>query len=61
MRIFFFFWSHSHVFGFCNHRLGHGASIFTASGAAARKFQNEVEAGLVRNIFFCHVANNIFI
>lgn len=28
-------------------RYGNGASIFTASGVAARKFQNEVEAGLV--------------
>lgn len=28
-------------------RYGNGASIFTTSGIAARKFQNEVEAGLV--------------
>nr|XP_048335087.1 uncharacterized protein LOC107425045 isoform X2 [Ziziphus jujuba var. spinosa] len=28
-------------------RYGNGASIFTTSGVAARKFQNEVEAGLV--------------
>ncbi|XP_040370465.1 uncharacterized protein LOC112186885 isoform X4 [Rosa chinensis] len=28
-------------------RCGNGASIFTTSGIAARKFQNEVEAGLV--------------
>ncbi|XP_009364800.2 uncharacterized protein LOC103954704 [Pyrus x bretschneideri] len=28
-------------------RFGNGASIFTTSGIAARKFQNEVEAGLV--------------
>ncbi|KAL6220192.1 hypothetical protein ACLB2K_007949 [Fragaria x ananassa] len=28
-------------------RSGNGASIFTTSGIAARKFQNEVEAGLV--------------
>ncbi|XP_031495782.1 methylmalonate-semialdehyde dehydrogenase [acylating], mitochondrial [Nymphaea colorata] len=30
-----------------NNRYGNGASIFTTSGAAARKFQNEIEAGQV--------------
>lgn len=32
-------------------RCGNGASIFTTSGIAARKFQNEVEAGLVSQSF----------
>ncbi|KAK9114365.1 hypothetical protein Syun_021162 [Stephania yunnanensis] len=30
-------------------RYGNGASIFTTSGIAARKFQNDIEAGQVRN------------
>ncbi|KAK7361099.1 hypothetical protein VNO77_03131 [Canavalia gladiata] len=30
-----------------SYRYGNGASIFTASGIAARRFQNEVEAGVV--------------
>jgi hypothetical protein len=32
-------------------RYGNGASIFTTSGAAARKFQIEIEAGQVRKSF----------
>ena len=32
-------------------RYGNGASIFTTSGAAARKFQTEIEAGQVRKSF----------
>lgn len=40
-------------FGFFhNHRHGNGASIFTASGLVAKKFQIEVEAVLVRFFFF---------
>lgn len=27
---------------------GNGTAIFTASGAAARKFQNEIDVGMVR-------------
>jgi hypothetical protein len=34
---------------FC-YRYGNGAAIFTASGAAARKFQTEIEAGQVKII-----------
>ncbi|KAE8698552.1 Methylmalonate-semialdehyde dehydrogenase [Hibiscus syriacus] len=32
----------------CSQKYGNGASIFTSSGAAARKFQTEVEAGQAR-------------
>lgn len=34
-------------------RYGNGASIFTTSGVAARKFQSEIEAGQVRVTFSC--------
>lgn len=30
-------------------RYGNGASIFTSSGVAARKFQTEIEAGQVKH------------
>jgi len=32
-------------------RYGNGAAIFTTSGAAARKFQHEIEAGQVSDEF----------
>lgn len=32
----------------CCYRYGNGASIFTTSGVAARKFQTEIEAGQVQ-------------
>ena len=34
------------------YRYRNGASIFTTSGIAARRFQNEVEAGLVSIMLF---------
>lgn len=40
-----------HILIFLFYRHGNGASIFTTSGVAARKFQNEVEAGLVSQPF----------
>ena len=36
-----------HLLSSSHYRCSNGASIFTTSGVAARKFQNEVEAGLV--------------
>jgi len=35
-----------------SNRYGNGASIFTASGVAARKFQTEIEAGQVNIYYF---------
>ena len=47
-------------------RYGNGASIFTTSGVAARKFQTEIEAGQVKsdfinsmNHFFWHPFHHI--
>lgn len=35
-----------------SNRYGNGASIFTTSGVAARKFQTEIEAGQVNFYYF---------
>ena len=44
---FFLYCLHSWEKSYASNRYGNGASIFTESGIAARKFQTEIEAGQV--------------